>query len=145
MNESTDSGDGFASSTGDDGGLNRRVFRAMLLSVLLAAGGSAVFAPWRVSTGLLAGGLLSLLNHHWMRSSVAAVFDARLAGRELSGKVSGYILRYFLIAAIVVVVYALDVVSLRATIAGLCSFVVALFAEALREGYLAIVHREEIS
>ena len=59
MNESTDSGDGFASSTGDDGGLNRRVFRAMLLSVLLAAGGSAVFAYYPEKQWLESSAFLS--------------------------------------------------------------------------------------
>jgi len=36
-------------------------------------------------------------------------------------------------------------VSLAATIAGLSSFVVALFVEALREFYFVIIHREETS
>jgi hypothetical protein len=49
------------------------------------------------------------------------------------------------IAAAVVVAYQWDLVSLPATIAGLCSFVVALFVEALREFYSAIIQREEIS
>ena len=60
-------------------------------------------------------------------------------------KLAQYILRYLVIAAVVVVAYKLNIVSLAATIAGLCSFVVALFVEAFREFYFAIIHREEIS
>jgi hypothetical protein len=56
-----------------------------------------------------------------------------------------YVLRYLIIAAIVFLAYKLNLVSLAATIAGLCSFVVALFAEAVREFYFAVIHREEIS
>jgi hypothetical protein len=41
--------------------------------------------------------------------------------------------------------YQLNLVSLPATIAGLSSFVVALFAEALRETYFIIIHREGIN
>ena len=50
-----------------------------------------------------------------------------------------------MIAAVVFVAYKLDIVSLAAIIAGLCSFVVALFVEAFREFYFAIIQREETS
>jgi len=36
----------------------------------------------------------------------------------------------------------LQMVSLAATLAGLCAFVPALFVEAVREFYFAIMHRE---
>jgi len=45
----------------------------------------------------------------------------------------------------VIASYKLNAVSLPATIVGLCSFVVALFAEAFRQVYLTIVHREGIN
>ena len=60
-------------------------------------------------------------------------------------KLAQYILRYLVIATVVFIAYKLNIVSLAATIAGLCSFVVALFVEAIREFYFAIIHREEIS
>jgi hypothetical protein len=91
------------------------------------------------------GGLLSLLNHHWLRSSSAAAFSVVIYGTKPKLKLAQYILRYFVVAAIVFIAYKLNVVSLTATIAGLCSFVIALFAEALREFYFVIIHREEIS
>jgi len=94
---------------------------------------------------LLVGGALSLLNHHWLSSSSAAAFSVLAHGARPRLKIAQYILRYIVIAAIVFVCYKLNVVSLAATIAGLCSFVVALFVEAIREFYFAIIHREEIS
>jgi hypothetical protein len=42
-------------------------------------------------------------------------------------------------------VYELGVAPLPAIVAGLSSFVVAVFVEALRELYFAIMQREEIS
>jgi len=79
-----------------------------------------------------------------LSSSTAAVF--RVAqGASPRLKVAQYILRYFVIGAVVFFAYKLNIVSLAATIAGLCSFVVALFVEAFRELYFAIIHREEIS
>ena len=119
----------------DDGGLEARIFRVMAASVALAASVSALLAPWRITTGLLLGGLLSLLNYRWMRTSIVALLEARVAGKSAGAKVSRYILRYFVIAAIIILAYKLNVVSLPATIIGLCSFVVALFAEAFRQIY----------
>jgi hypothetical protein len=118
----------------------------MAVAVGIAVVVSAAIAPWRVTTGLLLGGLLSLFSHHWMRTSIAAAFAGALAAGAKPQLTSvRYILRYFLVAAVVVIGYQLDVVSLPATLAGLCSFVVALFVEALREVYFVIIHREETS
>ncbi len=117
----------------------------MIASVVLAASVSALLAPWRVTTGLLLGGLLSLLNYRWMRASIAALVEARVAGRNAVGKMSLYLLRYVVLAATVIIAYKLNVVSLPATVAGLCSFVVAVFSEAFRQIYLVIIHREEVS
>jgi hypothetical protein len=94
---------------------------------------------------LLLGGLLSLLNHRWLSSSTAAAFSVVVHGTRPRLKLAQYILRYLVVAAVVFAAYKLNVVSLGATIAGLCSFVAALFVEASREFYFAIFHREEIS
>jgi hypothetical protein len=129
----------------DDDGLEVRIRRVMVASVVLTVSVSALLAPWRVTTGLLLGGLLSLLNYYWLRTSIAALIEARVAGTNGGARVPIYILRYFLIASIVIGGYKLNAVSLAATIVGLCSFVVALFAEALRQVYLTIVHREGLN
>jgi H2-forming N5,N10-methylenetetrahydromethanopterin dehydrogenase-like enzyme len=53
------------------------------------------------------------------------------------------VLRYVVIAAAVFAAYTLDLVSLTAVLAGMSSFVVAMFVEAIREFYFAIIKREE--
>ncbi|MFN2481685.1 MAG: hypothetical protein ABR554_09480 [Pyrinomonadaceae bacterium] len=58
-------------------------------------------------------------------------------------KLARYVLRYFVVACVVCAAAALDVVSLAATLAGMCSFVAALFVEAGSQFYRAIVNREE--
>ena len=126
-----------------EGGVETRVFRTMIVAVAIAVLASLPFAQWRITTGLLVGGLLSLLNHHWLRSSSAAAFSVVVQGAKPKLKLAQYILRYFLIASVVFIAYKFNLVSLTATIAGLCSFVVALFAEAVREFYFAIIRREE--
>ena len=126
--------------------IDARVFRTMCAAVALVVITSVAFAEWRVTTGLLLGGLLSLLNHHWMRTSISAAFDHALGkGTKPRIKLAQYILRYFVIAIAVLVAYKLNIASLPAMITGLCSFVVALFVEAFREIYFAIIHRKEIN
>ena len=126
--------------------IDTRLLRTMAIAVGVAVGVSSAFAPWRVTTGILLGGLLSLLSHHWMRTSIAAAFSGALAAGA-TPKITSvkYVLRYFVIVVTVLIAYQLDLISLPATVAGLCSFVVALFVEALREFYFVIIQREETS
>jgi hypothetical protein len=126
----------------DDGALEMRIFRAMIVSVTMAVIVSAILAPWRVTTGLMLGGALSLLNYHWLRTSVAAVFDVGPAERPRV-KISRYFLRYVVVGVTAFAAYKFRLVSLGAVFAGLCAFVPALFVEAFRHFYFAIVHREE--
>ena len=129
----------------DSSGVEQRIFRSMALAVGFGVIASLPFAQWRVTTGLLLGGLLSLLNHNWLSNSTAAAFKVLVHGAKPKLSIAQYILRYLVIGAVVAGAYKLNIVSLAATIAGLCSFVVALFVEAFREFYFAIIHREEIS
>ena len=130
-------------SGGSNTAIETRVFFAMILTVGLAVIASAILAPWRFTAGLLLGGALSLFNYHWLRTSVAAVFNIDMAAKRPRFKASRYILRYFVIGAISFAAYKLQLVSLPATLAGLCAFVPALFVEAGRQFYFAIIHREE--
>jgi hypothetical protein len=127
----------------DPSAVERRIFRGMCVAVALAVLISAPLAPWRVTTGLLLGGTLSLFNYHWLRTSVAAVFGAAPAGARPRLKASRYVLRYFVLAAAVVAAYQLGLVSLAATLLGMCSFAAASLAEGFRQLYFAMTRREE--
>ena len=67
------SDEGFAGEP--DGALEERIFRVMIAVVALAVMAGAILALWRVTAGLLLGGALSILNYHWLRSSIAAVLS----------------------------------------------------------------------
>jgi hypothetical protein len=127
----------------DPAAMERRIFRYMCAAVALSLPLSAIFAPWRVTAGLLVGGILSLFNHHWLRTSIAAAFACAGPGRRPKLKIARYVLRYFIVAAVVAGAYWLDLVSLVATLAGLCSFGVAALVEASMQTYFAIAHRED--
>jgi hypothetical protein len=126
-----------------NGGVQTRVWRSMVGAVVVASVISAAVAPWRVTSGLILGGLLSLFNYRWLHTSVTAIFNVDPVAERPSAGVSRYFLRYMVVGAIVFAAYNLQLVSLAATLAGLCSFVPALLIEAGREFYLAIIHREE--
>ena len=133
-----------ASDAGEDPrAVERRVFRDTCIAVVIAVAASAMLAPWRVTTGLLLGGLLSLFNMYWLRTSVSAVFDAAPEGRPPRMKAARYVLRYVFVAAAIAAANAFGLVSLVATLAGMCIVVVALLTEGLRQLYFAIVRREE--
>ena len=123
--------------------LEARIFRAMLVAVAVAVIVSAIVAPWRVTSGLLLGGVLSLLNYRWLHGSVAALLEMQTPGVKPRMKLWKHGVRYLVIALAVFAGYQLNLISLAATIGGLCSFVPALFVEAGRQFYFAIIRREE--
>ena len=127
-----------------DGGLHYRILRTMVLASTLAVLFSVFFSSWRITIGLIIGGLLAVLNHRWLQSSTTAAFGVLLKGEKPRITLGKYIFRYLIVGTIAFAAYELGIASLIAILAGLCTFVVALFVEAIREFYFAIIRREEI-
>jgi hypothetical protein len=115
----------------------------MAVATALAVMISVFIAPWRVTAGLLVGGLLALFSHSWLKNSAAAAIQLSTAGGRPQLRLAQFILRYFVMGAVIFALYTLDLVSLPAVLAGLSTFVVAMFVEAAREFYFAIIEREE--
>ncbi len=126
----------------------RAVVRRILRDTCLAAGAavavSLFVAPWRVTLGLALGGALAAFNQHWLRTSVEAVFEGAGAARPPKMRAARYVLRYLVVAAVAYAAYRSGLVSLVATLAGMCAVVAALLAEGFRQFYFAIVRREDI-
>ncbi|MBV9928977.1 MAG: ATP synthase subunit I [Acidobacteria bacterium] len=121
----------------------RRIFRDTFWAALVAVSVSAFLAPWRVTAGLALGGALALFNQHWLRTSVEAVFEGASPARPPRMRAARYVLRYAVVAALVFFAYRAGLVSLVATLAGMCAVVAGLLAEGFRQFYFAIVRREE--
>jgi predicted secreted protein len=143
MAEIADSLTGDEVTSRDASALEARMLRTMIVTIVAAIIISAVVAPWRVTTGLLLGGALSILNYRWLHSSATAIINLNIGSPAPRAHSMRYVLRYAIIAAAVFAAYQLSFVSLAATIAGLCSFVPALMTEAFRQFYFIIIHREE--
>ena len=140
MSETTNSVTGELTRPDD---VEARIFRSMWVAVAVAVVICAGVAPWRVTLGLLLGGGLSLLNYRWLHGSVAALLNVEKPGAKPRMSLWKHAFRYLILGGVVFAAYALNIVSLPATIAGLCSFVVAIFVEAFRQFYFAIIRREE--
>lgn len=123
--------------------LESRVFRTMAIASALSVSVAAFIAPWRVTTGLLMGGVLALFSHRWLKNSAAAAIKLSATGGQPEWRLAQFVLRYVVIAAAVFAAYTLDLVSLPWVLVGMSSFVVAMLVEAFREFYFAIVKREE--
>ena len=119
------------------------MFVSMVVASALAVTISAFVAPWRVTSGLLVGGLLALFSHRWLKNSAAAAIQLSTEGGRPQLRLAQFVLRYAVIAGVVFAAYTLDLISLPAVFAGLSSFVVAMFVEAAREFYFAFTKREE--
>ena len=153
MNQIADSAEPEGPVREADGALESRIFRAMIIVTVAAVIFGAVLAPWRFTTGLVLGGALSLLNYHWLTTSVAAIFDINASTFNVNASTQStqgpkaqswrYLFRYFVVAVVVFASYKLQLISLPATLVGLCSFVPALLIEAFRQFYFVIIHREE--
>jgi hypothetical protein len=127
-----------------DAALERRIVVSMCASVAVAVIASAALAPWRVTTGLLLGGALSLFNHGWLKGSISSSFRADAASESPSRfGVSRFILRYFVVALVIAGAAVLNVASPVAALAGMCSFVAAIFVEAGYQLYANVIKREE--
>jgi hypothetical protein len=125
--------------------LHSRMLRTMIVTTLLGVSVAVLFASWQFTTGLVIGGLLALLNHHWLQSSISAAFGVLVSGEKPRITLATYVLRYLVVGTVAFVAYTLGIASLPGIIVGLCTFVIALFVEAFREFYFAIIRREEIS
>ncbi len=143
MSQIADSVNGAVELYGGDDKLEGRLLRSMAVATAIAVMVSSFIAPWRVTSGLFLGGSLSLLNYHWLHTSVATIFNIDLSVQRPRARSWRYLLRYFVVGVIVFAAYKFHLISLPATLMGLCSFVPALFAEAARQLYFAIIHREE--
>jgi hypothetical protein len=92
--------------------------------------GSAL-GSFRFGLGVLIGTALAFANYFWLKGSLRKIFSAAESGerpRMLAGK---YFLRYVVLALVVAIFYATDLVPVVAVILGLGAFGFAVVIEGL--------------
>ena len=84
----------------------------------------------------------------WLLDEPATAAAVAEHGEKAQGarprlKAARYVLRYFVVGSFVAAAYLFGLVSIAATLVGLCLFVAAIMVEAFVQLYFAIVYREE--
>lgn len=121
-----------------------RILWIMAIVLIVAVMGSLIFAEWRVTVGLILGGILSFINYYWLKFALKSVFDKAIEGAKPRFLVGKYILRYFAIGAVVVLVFLTKVISVVAVICGLLAFAAAILIESFILVFIHISKRKEI-
>ena len=111
--------------------------------ILALVAGSLWLENWRVTLGIILGGVLSLLNVYWLRLSLKNLLRAAAGTSQPRFNSALYILRYLFIAVIVAFAAMLGLVSVAATLVGLLSFAFAILLEAIIQLINIILIREE--
>ncbi|HVF29529.1 MAG TPA: ATP synthase subunit I [Pyrinomonadaceae bacterium] len=108
--------------------------RILAIMALIGIGGGIAgfaFSSFKFGLGILIGTGLAFANYYWLRSSLRKIFAAAESGerpRMLAGK---YFLRYIVLAIIVAVLYAANLVPIVPMIVGLGAFGFAVVIEGL--------------
>ncbi|MEJ7711743.1 MAG: hypothetical protein WKF84_18225 [Pyrinomonadaceae bacterium] len=90
--------EGTAASDASFMAVERRLSRFSCVAVALMVAFSLPVAPWRVTSGLFIGGLLSLFNYHWLKTSITVAFKvSESEGGRPNFSIWRYVTRYFII------------------------------------------------
>ena len=111
---------------------HNRILVIMAVLGVLAAGAGAVFQSISWGIGILFGIVLAFANYYWLRYSLRKVFEAAASDGERP-KISAirYILRYLTLAAIVALIFAMDILPVVPVILGMAGFGFAVVVDGI--------------
>lgn len=115
---------------------NRRLLWIMAAVGLGGAIAGAVFGSWRFGLGVFVGTALAFANYFWLKSSLRKIFAVAASGERPRMLAAKYFLRYIVLAAVVAVIYAADLLPIVGVILGLGAFGFAVVID----GMIRIVH-----
>jgi|SRR5882672_7836094 len=93
----------------DDSGIERRFQRNVYIVIGVAATAGWFLSGWRMALGALLGGALCLFNIRWLSGSVRAILSKAVVmqnGRVPPFTASKFILRYFIVAAVIAIAFS---------------------------------------
>jgi len=125
----------------------RRILVIKTVLLVLAVTASLFLAGWRVTAGLVIGGLLGFVNFYWLKASLGRMLGqaAATGAPEPTGLwLLRYNLRFFALIVVIMAVHLSGVVSLPALLGGLLSLAAAIVVEGFIQLFLAVFRREDI-
>ncbi|HXY78213.1 MAG TPA: ATP synthase subunit I [Candidatus Acidoferrales bacterium] len=118
-----------------------RVLRNMLVVSVLLLGPAFWFYGWAGSIGFAFGAAVSCVNFRSLTRGVEGLADriVNRNSREKGGRIIlRFLVRYGLVGAVAYAIFRSSSLAFRGFLWGLCVPVVALMAEAVWEGYMAL-------
>lgn len=108
---------------------HNRIFVLMgVITVLISIYGF-LYLSWSFGVGVILGGIGSFINYFWLKHSISEVFQQAEEGESPRFSATTSILRYFIFALILLVVYLTEIIPLIAVVLGLASFAFAIVIE----------------
>lgn len=121
-----------------------RILWIMAIVLVVAVVGSSIFAEWRVTAGLILGGILSFVNYYWLKFALKSVFANAAEGEKPRFLIGKYFLRYFAVGAVIFLVSLTKFISVVALVCGLLAFAAAVVIESFILIFIHISKREEL-
>jgi hypothetical protein len=122
----------------------RRLERNTYLVLAAMIIGSLAMGDLKVILGTGLGGLLGLLNYHWLSASLSVIIPSAAQSHRVPRWTAWkFILRYLVVGSVIGLALWSGWFNLAAIIAGFCAFVGAVMMEAGYQIYLMLVHGEE--
>lgn len=104
------------------------VIQAVLGIVGTIAGVALHSVPFGL--GILVGSVLAFANYYWLRRSLKAIFAAAAEGEKPRMLAGSYFLRYIVLAVVIAIIYAGDLLPIVPVILGMAGFGFAVIVEA---------------
>jgi hypothetical protein len=126
----------------DPASVERRVWRNIVIVIVVAVAATAVLADIKFAVGLAVGGCLALFNYRWLSASVRAILDA---GEEKAppGTSLKFLFRWVVIGFAVYVLTRTGYVDVVAVLAGLFAPGAAIMMEAAYVTYKTLANGGE--
>jgi hypothetical protein len=129
-------------SVTDPADVERRVWRNILIVIVVSVAAAALLADLRFALGLAIGGALALFNYRWLHASVRAILE--IGGEKAPpGTVMKFLFRWLVIGVAVSVLTRTGYVDAVAILTGLFAPAAAIMMEAAYVTYKAIAHNGE--
>lgn len=123
---------------------HRRILIVMTIITILGALFGLIFVSRQFGLGVLIGGILSFVNYYWLKFSLKKIFEQAVSGEKPRFLGLRYLFRYFILAAILTIVFLTDVIPVVAVIAGLASFALAVVIEGFIRVILSFSQQKEV-
>lgn len=123
---------------------HRRILTVMTIVIAASAFAGFVFVSVQFGLGVLFGGVLSFVNYYWLKTSLGKVFENAVSGERQRFLGLRYASRYFVLGAILLIVFLTKTVPVVSVILGMASFALAITIEGFVRLFATFFNKREI-